>query len=53
MRYNLTTALAARVAALEERIEDLEDLMSLNEAIEENNGKLGTRWEDVREEILS
>jgi hypothetical protein len=44
--------LAARVRKLEARIEDLEDLAALNEAIARSNGK-ARPWSEVEGEILA
>ena len=33
------------------RVEDLEDLRDLNEAIARNKGKPGTPWEQVKKEL--
>jgi len=43
--------LSAEVIRLRKRVEDLEDLRDLNEAIARNNGKPGTPWEQVRKEL--
>lgn len=36
---------------LKARVEDLEDLRDLNEAIARNAGKPGTPWSEVRKEL--
>ncbi len=43
--------LSAEVIRLRKRVEDLEDLRDLNEAITRNNDKPGTPWEQVRREL--
>jgi cell division protein FtsB len=43
--------LSATVARLEARIEDLEDLRDLEQAIAENAGKPLIPWEQVKDEI--
>jgi cell division protein FtsB len=43
--------LSAEVIRLRKRVEDLEDLRDLNEAIARNKGKPGTPWEQVRREL--
>jgi len=43
--------LSAEVIRLRKRVEDLEDLRDLNEAIARNKGKPGTPWEQVRKEL--
>jgi len=42
---------AAEVLRLRERVEDLEDLRDLNAAIQRNEGKPGTPWEEVCQEF--
>ncbi len=44
-------SLAAQVRRLQERIEDMEDLMELRSAIKRNNGKSGVPWEKVKAEL--
>ena len=44
-------SLAMRIQCLQERIEDLEDLMELRAAVKENAGKPGTPWEQVKTEL--
>jgi hypothetical protein len=44
-------SLAAKMRRLEERIEDMEDLIELRVAIERNAGKPGVPWEQVRAEL--
>ena len=39
------------VARLEQRVEDLEDLRDLEQAIEENEGKPLTPWEQAKTEL--
>lgn len=43
--------LSAEVTRLRKRVEDLEDLRDLNDAIARNKGKPGTPWEQVRKEL--
>jgi len=44
-------SLAAEVRRLQERLEDMEDLMELRAAVERNAGKPGTPWEQVKTEL--
>ena len=44
-------SLAAAVRSLQERLEDMEDLMELRAAVEENAGKPGVPWEQVKAEL--
>ena len=44
-------SLAAEMRRLQERIEDMEDLLELRSAIERNAGKSGVPWDRVREEL--
>jgi hypothetical protein len=44
-------SLAAQMRRLQERIEDMEDLMELRSAIERNAGKPGMPWEQVKPEL--
>jgi hypothetical protein len=44
-------SLAAEVRRLQERIEDMEDLLELRAAVEQNAGKAGTAWEKVKTEL--
>jgi len=44
-------SLAATVHDLQQRIEDMEDLLELRAAVERNAGKPGTPWEQVRAEL--
>jgi hypothetical protein len=44
-------SLAVEVRRLQERLEDMEDLMELRAAIERNAGKPGTPWEQVKAEL--
>ena len=41
-------SLAAEMRRLQERIEDIEDLIELRSAIERNTGKPGVLWEQVK-----
>jgi len=43
--------LAVEVRRLQERLEDMEDLMELRAAVERNAGKPGTPWEQVKAEL--
>lgn len=43
--------IARRLTHLEERLEDLEDLRELNEAIARNGGKPAIPWEQARAEL--
>ena len=44
-------SLATAVRRLQERLEDMEDLMELRAAVEENAGKPGVPWEKVKAEL--
>jgi hypothetical protein len=44
-------SLAAEMRRLQERIEDMEDLIELRSAIDRNAGKPGVPWEDVKREL--
>jgi hypothetical protein len=44
-------SLAVEVRRLQERFEDMEDLMELRAAVERNAGKPGTPWEQVKAEL--
>jgi len=44
-------ALAAEVRKLRDRMEDLEDLYELREAVERNAGKPGIPWDQVKKEL--
>ena len=44
-------SLAAEVRRLQERLEDMEDLMELRAAVERNAGQPGTPWEKVKDEL--
>jgi len=44
-------SLAAEMRRLQERIEDMEDLIELRSAIERNAGKPGVPWEQVKTEL--
>ena len=43
--------LSRELTRLRSRVEDLEDLRTLNEAIERNGDKPGTSWEKVKSEL--
>ena len=44
-------SLAVTVRLLEERLENMEDLMELRAAVERNAGKPGVPWKQVRAEL--
>ena len=44
-------SLAEEVRRLQERLEDMEDLMELRAAVERNGGKPGVPWEKVKSEL--
>jgi len=44
-------SLAVEVRRLQERLEDMEDLMELRAAVERNAGKPGLPWEQVKTEL--
>jgi hypothetical protein len=44
-------SLAAQMRRLQERVEDMEDLIELRAAVERNAGKAGTSWEQVKAEL--
>lgn len=44
-------SLAAAVLRLQERLEDMEDLIELRAAVERNGGKPGVPWEEVKAEL--
>ncbi|NJL19268.1 MAG: hypothetical protein HC901_03015 [Bdellovibrionaceae bacterium] len=44
-------SLAVEVRRLQDRLEDMEDLMELRAAVERNAGKPGTPWEQVKAEL--
>jgi len=44
-------SLALAVRRLQERLEDMEDLMELRSAVERNAGKPGVPWEQVKAEL--
>jgi hypothetical protein len=44
-------SLAAEMRRLQERIEDIEDLIELRSAIQRNAGKSGVPWEQVKAEL--
>lgn len=44
-------SLATAVRRLQERLEDMEDLLELRAAVEENAGKPGLPWEQVKAEL--
>jgi hypothetical protein len=44
-------SLAAEMRRLQERVEDMEDLIELRSAIKRNAGKPGVPWEHVKKEL--
>jgi hypothetical protein len=44
-------SLALAVRRLQERLEDMEDLMELRSAVERNAGKPGVPWEQVKADL--
>lgn len=44
-------SLAAQMRRLQERLEDMKDLIELRSAIERNAGKPGVPWEKVKAEL--
>jgi len=44
-------SLAAEVNLLQERLEDMEDLMELRSTVQRNAGKPDTPWEEVKKEL--
>jgi hypothetical protein len=44
-------SLALAVRRLQERLEDMEDLMELRSAVERNAGKPGVPWEQLKAEL--
>lgn len=44
-------SLAAEMRRLQERLEDIEDLIELRSAVERNAGKPGVPWEKVKSEL--
>jgi hypothetical protein len=44
-------SLAMAVRLLQERLEDIEDLIELRAAVERNAGKPGVPWEQVKTEL--
>ena len=44
-------SLATAVRRLQERLEDMEDLLELRPAVEENAGKPGVPWEQVKADL--
>ena len=44
-------SLAVEVRRLQERLEDMENLMELRAAVERNAGKPGRPWEQVKAEL--
>ena len=51
MKKPTLKSLAADMRRLQERIEDMEDLIELRSAIERNAGKPGVPWEQVKKEL--
>lgn len=44
-------SLAAQMRRLQERLEDIEDLIELRAAVKRNKGKPGVPWERVKAEL--
>ncbi len=44
-------SLAVEVRRLQDRLEDMEDLMELRAAVERNGGQPGTPWEQVKAQL--
>jgi hypothetical protein len=44
-------SLATAVRLLQERIEDMEDILELRSAVERNGGRPGLPWEQVKAEL--
>ena len=44
-------SLAVALRRLQERVEDMEDLMELRAAVERNAGKPGVPWQQVKTEL--
>lgn len=44
-------SLAVEVRRLQERVEDMEDLMDLRAAVDRNSGRPGISWEDIKAEL--
>jgi hypothetical protein len=44
-------SLAAQMRRLQERVEDMEDLIELRNAVERNNGKPGVPWEKAKAKL--
>lgn len=44
-------SLAVAVRRLQERLEDMEDLMELHASVERNAGKPGVPWDQVKTEL--
>jgi hypothetical protein len=44
-------SLAAEMRRLQERLEDIEDLIELRSAVQRNAGKPGVPWEKVKAEL--
>ncbi len=44
-------SLAVEIRRLQERLEDMEDLLELRNAVERNAGKPGVPWEQVKTEL--
>jgi hypothetical protein len=51
MKKPTLKSLAADMRRLQERLEDMEDLIELRNAIERNAGKPGVPWEQVKKEL--
>lgn len=44
-------SLAAEMRRMQERLEDMEDLLELHAAVERNAGKPGVPWQQVKSEL--
>ena len=51
MKKSTLKRLAAEMRRLQKRIEDMEDLIELRDAIERNADKPGVPWEQVKAEL--
>ena len=51
MKKPTLKSLAAEMRRLQKRIEDMDDLIELRDAIERNAGKPGVPWEQVKAEL--
>ena len=51
MKKPTLESLAAEMRRLQERVEEMEDLIELRSAVERNAGKPGVPWEQVKAEL--